>query len=107
MITYVCDRCKTEISECHFHMTFSGNVKVDLCKDCETSFREWLSGKMTEEKMLIAAKEISEYCEKRKECNGCPFVHEGTQYISRYCILCDVSTANWKEAIDIKEDNVE
>lgn len=45
MTIYVCDRCKEDILDCtHFHMTFSGNVKVDLCKECEKSFREWLSG---------------------------------------------------------------
>ncbi len=66
------------IFRCRFCNTiFKTDEKVDLCKNCETSFREWLSGKMTEEKMLLAAKEISEYCIKRKECSGCPFAHEG------------------------------
>ena len=47
MMIYKCDRCKKDILETsHFHMTFSGNVKVDLCKECEAQFREWLSSSM-------------------------------------------------------------
>lgn len=48
MMIYVCDRCKVKMIEAHFHMTFSGNVAVDLCPKCEASFREWLKNRKEE-----------------------------------------------------------
>lgn len=45
MTIHYCDRCKKEILETRiFSMMFSGNNYVELCKDCEAKFREWLCG---------------------------------------------------------------
>ena len=45
MIIYICDRCKQHILDNYiFHIVFSGNNKVDVCRECGGQFKEWLFG---------------------------------------------------------------